>query len=202
MKEKVEKLIEILEKYYAVRRKCIDQYLYNEFQKCGEIDIEDERCRESLREHVWFVPIVASYLHQFLDKKDEVSLWHTLELLSVHDIWETVVGDVFFYDVSTDHEEREKEAAKELLPAYQFEWYEEFSKLETKEAKFARSVDRLSPLCRTLMSKTEQVRERRKRYWISFEKQRKSKEPLLSRDPFVFDFFQEMLKQVEQKHFS
>lgn len=50
------------------------------------------------------------------------------------------------YSKTEAHEKLEVEAAKKLLPDYLYKYFDEYKKLETKEAKFAKAVDALAPL--------------------------------------------------------
>ena len=79
----------------------------------------------------------------------------------VHDLIEVYAGDTFAYDKkgNEDKEEREKKAADKLfgmLPEDQGkeirDLWEEFDQMETPDAQYAASIDRLQPLINNYMT--------------------------------------------------
>jgi len=103
-----------------------------------------------LIEHVGHLPIVASYFHQFLEHKDEVNLGRVLTMLSIHDIGETVLGDIFTYTKTVVEEQEEVAVALTLLPEYLQEIFLEYEALDSFDAKYAKSVDALAGFLPTL----------------------------------------------------
>lgn len=101
--------------------------------------------REPLLEHVGHLPIIATYLHPYIQHTKTVNLGDALIMLAVHDIGETVVGDVVTYKKVSAHEDAERVAAKKLLPKHLFAYFVEFEKRQTDTAKFAKAVDALAP---------------------------------------------------------
>lgn len=86
---------------------------------------------------------------------EPVDILKVIKMLLIHDIVEIDAGDTFIYDTQKDHSNTDEErlAANRifgLLPGKQarelIAIWEEFEAGETKEAKFARSMDRLEPL--------------------------------------------------------
>lgn len=115
--------------------------------------IADGSRRENDAEHTWHLCMMAVVLAEHANVK--VDLLRVLKMLLVHDIVEIDAGDTFAYDVAghSDKAEREERAAQRifgLLPADQAEeligLFHEFEAQETPEAKFALSMDRLSPM--------------------------------------------------------
>ena len=78
------------------------------------LDLDGTFLNEPLIEHVGHLPIVASYFHQFLEHKDEVNLGRVLTMLSIHDIGETVLGDIFTYTKTVVEEQEEVAVALTL----------------------------------------------------------------------------------------
>ncbi len=139
----------------------------NEFLKQMEFLIEIDKLKnierktktihgerlENDAEHSWHLAMMALVLSG--QANQEVDLLKVIKMLLVHDIVEIDAGDTFAYDAlgHEDKWERENAAAKRifgLLPSDQaqelIELWLEFEKKETKEAKFASSLDRLQPL--------------------------------------------------------
>jgi putative hydrolase of HD superfamily len=109
--------------------------------------------RENSAEHSWHIAIMALVLGRDFGK--DVDLTRVVTMLLLHDIVEIDAGDTYAYDQQgyEDKEQREQEAAARifgLLPpdqgdALRTAW-EEFEQGETREARFAHSMDRLMPL--------------------------------------------------------
>ncbi|HLO03176.1 MAG TPA: HD domain-containing protein [Symbiobacteriaceae bacterium] len=109
--------------------------------------------RENDAEHTWHLCLMAVVLAEHAN--EPIDLLRVLKMLLVHDIVEIDAGDTFAYDVAghSDKAEREEQAAQRLfglLPAdlagELIGLFHEFEAQETAEAKFALSMDRLSPM--------------------------------------------------------
>lgn len=101
---------------------------------------------ETLTEHVGHLPIMATFFHPYLEHGSKVDLGKALTMLAIHDIGETVVGDVYSFKKDKEHDKKEYEAAIKILPEAQREIYEEYEGKESYEAKYANSIDKLAPL--------------------------------------------------------
>lgn len=109
--------------------------------------------RENSAEHSWHVAVLARVFAEYAPAGTDID--HVVNMLLVHDIVEIDAGDTYIYDqaaVSTQAE-RERAAADRifaLLPEDQAVWarnlWDEFEERTTPEARFARAIDRLSPL--------------------------------------------------------
>ncbi|MGZ4683076.1 MAG: HD domain-containing protein [Acidimicrobiales bacterium] len=115
--------------------------------------LADGSRRERTAEHSWHLSLMAMVLAEHA--AEPVDRLRALELVIVHDIVEIDAGDTFVYDEAGqgDKAERERAAADRLfglLPDDQAERFralwDEFEARETVEARFAASLDRLSPL--------------------------------------------------------
>lgn len=109
--------------------------------------------RENSAEHCWHTAVMALVLAEHA--REPVDALRAASLLLVHDIVEIDAGDTYCYDdeAAADKPERERAAADRLfgmLPADQVgelrKLWDEFEAGETREAKFARALDRLMPL--------------------------------------------------------
>ena len=86
---------------------------------------------------------------------EEIDVLRTISLLLIHDLVEIDAGDTYAYDAEAKKTQRQREerAAKRifgLLPEdqqkYFRELWDEFEAQETKEARFARTMDNIQPM--------------------------------------------------------
>ncbi|WP_237390617.1 HD domain-containing protein [Fulvivirga sediminis] len=112
---------------------------------------------ENDAEHSWHLAMMAMVLLEHAN--EEVDLLKVIKMVLIHDIVEIDAGDTFLYDTSKDHVNTEEElvAANRifgLLPEDQAEEFiaiwREFEAAETKEAKFAKTLDRFEPVLQNL----------------------------------------------------
>lgn len=120
----------------------------------------DKSRQETDAEHSWHLATMAMLLYEYADTAN-VDLNRVIRMALVHDLVEVYAGDTFAYDKAgnVDKEKREKEAADKLfgmLPSDQGEeicaLWEEFDAMETSDALFAASLDRLQPLLNNYMT--------------------------------------------------
>ncbi|WP_047870400.1 HD domain-containing protein [Nocardiopsis sp. RV163] len=109
--------------------------------------------RENSAEHSWHLALSARTFAEYAPEGTDID--RVVEMLVLHDIVEIDAGDTFLFDTvnSRTQAERERAAADRifpLLPEDQAErareLWEEFEARATAEARFARAVDRLSPM--------------------------------------------------------
>lgn len=108
--------------------------------------------KENDAEHAWHMAIMAVLLSEYAN--DDIDVLKTIIMLLIHDIVEIDAGDTYAYDeesLSTQNE-REQKAANRIfgiLPDDQCEklksLWEEFESGESKEAKFAHTLDNIQP---------------------------------------------------------
>jgi putative hydrolase of HD superfamily len=115
--------------------------------------LTDGSRRENTAEHSWHLSLMALVLAPY--SAEPVDLGRVIELLLVHDIVEIDAGDTFVYDTgaAAQKEALEQQAADRLFSIVPGEdgtrlraRWDEYEARETPEARFAHSVDRLSPL--------------------------------------------------------
>ena len=144
--------------------------LYKQLECIKEIDkikfifrqtklINSDR-RENDAEHSWHLAMMAMVLVEHTNF--EVDLLRVMKMVLIHDIVEIDAGDVFFYDKTQSHDNRQEEydAAVRIfgiLPNDQAEelknlWLE-FEARETNDAKFASVLDRLEPMLQNASNK-------------------------------------------------
>lgn len=108
---------------------------------------------ENDAEHSWHLAMMTIILAEH--SNTTIDVLKVLKMVLIHDIVEIDTGDIFYFDADQSHSNFDKEflAAKRifgLLPEDQAEEFiaiwREFEEGESKEAKFARSVDRFEPV--------------------------------------------------------
>ena len=109
--------------------------------------------QENDAEHSWHLAMMALILSEH--SNEEIDILKVVKMVLIHDIVEIDSGDIFIYDSTQNHNNTEEElkAAKRifgLLPKEQADelisiWLE-FEEGKTKEAKFAKAMDRLEPI--------------------------------------------------------
>ncbi|NLM72513.1 MAG: HD domain-containing protein [Clostridiaceae bacterium] len=123
--------------------------------------IHDGSRRENDAEHSWHLALMAFLLYEY-SKVPNIDLLKVMKMCLIHDIVEIDAGDTFCYDAkgNLDKLEREQKAADRLfsiLPEDQGKelraLWEEFDAMETPEAKFAASMDRLQPVLLNYLNK-------------------------------------------------
>lgn len=109
--------------------------------------------KENDAEHAWHMAIMTLLLSEYAN--EEIDVLRTISMLLIHDIVEIDAGDTYAYDMEAKKTQRQREerAAERIfgmLPSDQGEkmraLWEEFEACETKEAKFARSMDNIQPM--------------------------------------------------------
>ena len=109
--------------------------------------------KENGAEHAWHMAIMTLLLSEYAN--EEIDVLRTISMLLIHDIVEIDAGDTYAYDMEAKKTQRQREerAAERIfgmLPSDQREkmraLWEEFEACETREAKFARSMDNIQPM--------------------------------------------------------
>ena len=104
--------------------------------------------RESVAEHIYGCLILAIALKSELNI--EVDLGKTLEMITIHELEELVIGDITPLDNvnKSDLEQKAKNAVEEIVGKLNFSnkllnLTDEFNTCKSNEAKFARAIDKL-----------------------------------------------------------
>ena len=120
--------------------------------------IFDGSRRENDAEHSFHIAVMALAFEKYAP--DGVDLLRVLKMLLVHDIVEIDAGDTFAYDkeANTPKKEREQKAADRLFSMIQNgaelrALWEEFDAMETPDALYAISLDRLEPFLANCLNK-------------------------------------------------
>lgn len=108
--------------------------------------------KENDAEHAWHAAIMTVLLSEYAN--ENIDVLKTVTMLLIHDIVEIDAGDTYAYDkeAAATQSERENKAAERifgLLPADQGETlkslWKEFERCESREAKFAHTIDNIQP---------------------------------------------------------
>lgn len=123
--------------------------------------IHDGTRQENDAEHSWHLALMAFLLSEYsIDPK--IDILKVVKMCIIHDIVEIDAGDTFCYDAAAnmDKLERENKAAARIfgmLPDNQrdelISLWQEFDAMETPEAKYAASLDRLQPVLLNYLTK-------------------------------------------------
>ena len=122
--------------------------------------LADGSRQETDAEHSWHFALMSMVLYEYCTEP-HVDLNQVIKMALVHDLVEIYAGDTFAYDIQGNQDKalREKQAADKLfglLPEDQGMEYrklwEEFDAMETPEARYAASIDRLQPLINNLLT--------------------------------------------------
>jgi len=147
-KELVQDFLKLQNAYSFTKRALVTADRYSQIALKGLVDKKDydnEILRESLVEHIGHLPILAAYFHPHIEHTDEVDLGRAMVMLSIHDIGETVTGEIFAYHKTEQNNRDEYEAALSVLHPSLHPYIKEFEANETLDAKYAKSMDVLAP---------------------------------------------------------
>lgn len=115
--------------------------------------LADGSRKEGDAEHAWHLAVMTFLLAD--TAREEIDVLKTMKMVLLHDVIEIDAGDTYAYDMEQNKtkKDREVKAAKRIygmLPKTMQEEYiclwEEFEKMETPEAKFANTLDKIQPL--------------------------------------------------------
>jgi 5'-deoxynucleotidase YfbR-like HD superfamily hydrolase len=139
-------LLDQIKAYNTVHRKSIQPFTKSKISKHFpdyQDDFDHEIIRESLLEHVGCLPVIATYLHPYMD--ETVDLGKSLMMIAIHDIGELTVGDELTFIKTSEQGASEYEAAMMLLHDNYKDLYKEMDDLHSNEAKFVKSIDKMAP---------------------------------------------------------
>lgn len=122
--------------------------------------LADGSRKETDAEHAWHMAIMCLLLSEYANEPIDVA--KTVMMLLTHDLVEIDAGDTYAYDVKGNATKRDRElkAADRiygLLPEEQRDYlralWDEFEAMETPEAKFANTLDKIQPVLLNNQSK-------------------------------------------------
>jgi 5'-deoxynucleotidase YfbR-like HD superfamily hydrolase len=201
----VENICSLLKKYNNVYRATTQQSKLDNLLSLDNkytYNPNDEIIRESLLEHVGSLPIIASFLHPYLESN--VNLGRSLQMLAIHDIGETVLGDINTFLKKETESLDEFNIALEIIHPGQRDLFIEFENLSSDDAKFARSVDKIAPDLIDFITHENITIER---FRILLRKSpeeiipliRAKKSPFMEWDSFMKAFHNKLMSKLENK---
>lgn len=128
--------------------------------------LADGSRKETDAEHAWHMAIMCMVLSEYANEPIDVA--KTVMMLLTHDLVEIDAGDTYAYDEqgNATKQERELRAADRIygmLPedqrAYLRGLWDEFEAMETPEAKFANTLDKIQPVLLTDQAKGKSWKE-------------------------------------------
>lgn len=152
-KQILKDLLDLQEKYTFIKRNLVTGDRYEQIALSGLVRADDytnEVLREPLLEHVGHLPVIASFLHPYIEHRKKIDLGRTLIMLSIHDIGETEMGDIHTYAKTVEDGSEEFEAAMRMLDEHLSPYYEEFEQRETFDSRYAKAIDALAPIVHTM----------------------------------------------------
>lgn len=109
--------------------------------------------KEDDAQHSWHISVMAMILSEYSNEK--IDTCKVIKMLLTHDLIEIYAGDTFCYDKEGNNDKRERELkAADIIFGMLDEdkgqelrnLWDEFEEMETPEALFAASMDRLQPM--------------------------------------------------------
>ena len=182
--------------------------LEKQFAFCLEVDkekkierqtyVSDASRQENDAEHAWHMALMTLILSEYAN--EEIDILKTISMILIHDVIEIDAGDTYAYDdeAKKTQKERELKAADRIfamLPEDQQAKFralwDEFEAAETKEAKFARTMDNIQPMM--LNNATDGIRWKEKGVRLSQVLKRNERTPKGSEELWEYAY-EKMLK--------
>lgn len=145
--------------------------------------LADGSRKETDAEHAWHLALMCMVLSEYANEPIDVA--KTIMMLLVHDLVEIDAGDTYAYDRegNATKRQREEKAAERiygLLPQEQGDplraLWEEFEAMETPEAKFANTLDKIQPVLLTDQAQGKSWREHQVRISQIMERNARTQE--------------------------
>ena len=143
----LDKIIFFYEHYSKEHRACTQPFQLEKIQnffKDYKYNCKDLIVREALIEHSGSLPIVAITLFPYIDNKN-IDLGRALIMLAIHDIGELAIGDEIIFTKKKEALGEEQKQALKLLPKSFHEIYLEMEGRTSDTARFAKSIDKITP---------------------------------------------------------
>lgn len=153
---------------------------------------------ENDAEHSWHLAMMTIVLAEH--SNEPIDVLKVIKMVLIHDVVEIDAGDIFIYDENKSHSNTEEErvAANRifgLLPKRQSDElisiWEEFEAGETKEAKFARAMDRLEPLLQNVSNDGGTWKE----FGVSYSKVYEKKQVIAEGSKLIWDFAENLINE-------
>ncbi|MBL4604250.1 MAG: HD domain-containing protein [Flavobacteriaceae bacterium] len=151
---------------------------------------------ENDAEHSWHLAMMALILADHSNSK--INILKVVKMVLIHDIVEIDSGDIFIFDTTKNHNNRVEElkAAHRifgLLPEEQAREYIalwlEFEEGETKEAKFAKTMDRFEPILQNSSNNGGSWKE----YNVAYDNVIQKTEPMKEGSEVIWKYSKELI---------
>lgn len=118
--------------------------------------LADGSRKEKDAEHAWHLAVMCMVLSEYVNEPIDVA--KTMMMVLTHDLVEIDAGDTYAYDTKGNETKKERELSAAdriygLLPddqkAYLRSLWDEFEAMETPEARFANTLDKIQPVLLT-----------------------------------------------------
>jgi putative hydrolases of HD superfamily len=160
--------------------------------------------RENDAEHSWHLAVAVMILSEYAGPG--LDLLRTLQMVLIHDVVEIDAGDTIAYAsvaAKAAQAERERAAAERLfgiLPVEQGSklraLFEEFEERKTREARFARALDRVQPILQNVHSNGATWREN----GITPQRVRDLNRPIIhDASPELWDRMEQIIADAEER---
>ena len=160
--------------------------------------------RENTAEHSWHLAVAALVLAEHAN--EPIDILKVVKMVLIHDIVEIDAGDTFLYDtqkshVNTDEERLAAERIFGMLPKEQandlIAIWEEFEAGETKEAKFAKAMDRLEPLLQNTSNNGGTWKE----FGVSYDKVYQKKSVIREGSETIWNYAENLINESVKNGF-
>lgn len=152
---------------------------------------------ENDAEHSWHLAMMALVLTEHTHIS--VDVFKVLKMVLIHDIVEIDAGDTFLFDPKKNHTNTKEEQAAAnrifgILPKDQAKEFialwEEFEAGETKEAKFAKALDRFQPVLQNISNQGGTWAE----YNVAYETIMEKLRPIQKGSHTIWNYSEEVIK--------
>ena len=159
---------------------------------------------ENDAEHSWHLALMAIVLAEHAN--EPIDILKVVKMVLIHDIVEIDAGDTFLYDtqkshVNTDEERLAAERIFGMLPKEQandlIAIWEEFEAGETKEAKFAKAMDRLEPLLQNTSNNGGTWKE----FGVSYDKVYQKKSVIREGSETIWNYAENLINESVKNGF-
>lgn len=164
----------------------------------------DGKRPESNAEHSWHLAMLLLLFQK--DFPRTLNVLKTLKMILIHDLVEIYAGDTFLFDTEARKTKiaREKQAAKKLFSKLPDDIEKEFIKLfnefnstKTKEARIAKSLDKLQPIIQNILTNGTVW----KKHKITENLIDDYKRNYMVHDPIILEVYSKLIREAKDKKF-
>lgn len=164
----------------------------------------DKEEREDDAQHSWHISLMAVILEEYSNEK--IDILKVIKMLLIHDLVELYAGDTFCYDVEGNAGKRERElkAADKIYGMLDKgkgeelrSLWDEFEAMESPEALFAASMDRIQPMLNNYYNDGGTWKE----YEIEKEDIYKRIRPVEKTSDELWKFMKHIIESAQEKGF-